>query len=37
MKCPKCGAVQVQLVNFYRLPAEWKCRECKHRWCEEPK
>ena len=36
MKCPECGAAQVQLVNFMRFPAEWKCRECKHRWCGEP-
>jgi hypothetical protein len=35
--CPECRAVQVQLCNFTTPPdpelsAEWKCRECKHRW-----
>lgn len=35
--CGKCGAEQVQLVEWVGLPlAQWKCRVCKHRWEFEP-
>lgn len=33
--CPKCRARQVQLTDSGVL-AEWKCRECKHRFVFEP-
>lgn len=29
-KCPACNHEQVQLVNDYKVPAQWKCRICKH-------
>jgi ribosomal protein L37AE/L43A len=35
-KCPECGDPQVQLVDWFPIPAEWKCRKCKHKWTFEP-
>ena len=31
-KCPKCGTKQVQCTEYLNTPAQWKCRECKHRF-----
>ena len=31
-KCPKCEAKQVQCTEYLNTPAQWKCRECKHRF-----
>lgn len=33
--CPKCGTRQIYLYDHAPL-AEWKCRECRHRWWFEP-
>ena len=30
--CPKCGDVQVQLVDWAAAPPQWKCRACKHKF-----
>ena len=30
--CPKCGDVQVQLVDWSTTPTKWKCRVCKHKF-----
>jgi len=35
IRCPKCLAIQIQLVISYKL-ARWKCRECHHFWIQEP-
>ena len=35
--CPVCDAVQVQLTFWTgATPAQWRCRECGHRWSHEP-
>lgn len=35
-QCLKCNHVQVQLVRSDIVPAEWKCRICKHPFLFEP-
>lgn len=35
-KCLACGHEQVQLVDRYSTPAQWKCRICRHRFGYEP-
>lgn len=34
--CPACFTDQVQLVDYVAVPAQWKCRHCKHRFTHEP-
>jgi DNA-directed RNA polymerase subunit RPC12/RpoP len=34
--CPECSARQVQLINQFAIPAEWKCRRCKTKFKFEP-
>ncbi len=35
--CPKCGEqMQIQITDYVRVPAKWRCRMCKHRFEEEP-
>lgn len=35
--CPSCSeSRQIQLVDWLREPAEWRCRACKYRWTWEP-
>jgi rubredoxin len=34
-RCPACGADQVQIMQ-HEQPAEWRCRECRHRFAFEP-
>lgn len=35
--CPKCGeTLQVQLVDWFKWPAQWKCWVCDHQWEQEP-
>ena len=36
VKCPECGEEQVELTQFFRPPAQWKCRGCKHKFDFEP-
>lgn len=33
-RCPKCRTAQVQSLGG--LPAQWKCRECRHGFVYEP-
>lgn len=33
--CPSCGRNQVQLVNYFVNPSQWKCRECKTKFTLE--
>lgn len=28
--CPKCNSQQIQVINYYKIPALWRCRDCKH-------
>ena len=37
--CPQCGASRhgyMQLTDWLRAPAEWKCRKCGYRFLHEP-
>jgi hypothetical protein len=34
-RCPACGAEEVQIMR-HEQPAEWRCRECRHRFTFEP-
>jgi len=35
--CPSCGEwMQIQITDWHQIPAEWKCRKCKHKWKFEP-
>lgn len=34
--CPKCKTAQVQLREWFHVPAEWKCRHCKTEFTYEP-
>jgi len=37
--CPQCGASRhgyMQLTDWLRVPAEWKCRQCGYRFLHEP-
>jgi len=37
IKCPQCGEdEQIELIDYTTVPAEWKCRQCKHKWGYEP-
>jgi peptidyl-tRNA hydrolase, PTH2 family len=33
--CPACHHEQVQLMNMYVTPAEWRCRACKHKFARD--
>ena len=35
--CPCCSGGQVQLVDWLRRPALWRCRVCKVSWWQEKK
>lgn len=35
-RCAACGDAQVQVVDYFHVPALWKCRVCKHRFSFEP-
>ena len=35
-KCPACGEVQVQCVDWMTVPSRWKCRECPCKFPFEP-
>jgi hypothetical protein len=37
-KCPvtTCCTDQVQITDWFSIPAEWKCRRCKHKFTYEP-
>ena len=28
-QCPHCGSEQVQLIDHFTYPAEWRCRDCR--------
>lgn len=30
LQCPECGTRQVQLMSYSEVPAQWRCRHCKH-------
>ena len=30
--CGNCGTRQVQLRFWCDVPAQWRCRECRHEW-----
>lgn len=31
--CPKCWELrQIQLVDYYAIPARWRCRLCRHKF-----
>ncbi len=33
LECPECHTRQVQLVDYIDvIPAQWKCRHCKHKF-----
>jgi ribosomal protein L37AE/L43A len=33
LECPACRTRQVQLVGYMNIvPAQWKCRKCKHKF-----
>jgi len=34
--CPECDTDQVQLVEWAKVPATWRCRHCRHSWEWEP-
>lgn len=34
-RCPSCDHVQVQIMKR-AIPAEWRCRMCKHSFVFEP-
>lgn len=35
--CPSCGTRQIQLIGYMDIiPAQWKCRRCKHKFEWEP-
>lgn len=34
-KCPKCASDQIQIMSK-AVPAEWRCRICKHDFTFEP-
>ena len=35
--CPKCGEqMQIQVKDYIRVPAHWRCRICKHHFDYEP-
>lgn len=36
INCPKCDTNQVQLIDHFVSPAEWKCRHCKTKFNFEP-
>ena len=36
IRCPKCGTNQVQLMDHFVSPAEWRCRHCRHEFTYEP-
>ena len=32
-ECPNCGTRQIQLIGYIDIiPAQWKCRKCKHKF-----
>lgn len=35
--CENCAHEQVQLIDSFVIPAEWKCRICKTKFTFEPK
>lgn len=35
-RCPACATEQVQLVDYFVAPSEWRCRKCRHRFIYEP-
>lgn len=34
--CEACGTEQVQIIDYIRPPATWRCRICKHGFTNEP-
>ena len=34
--CPVCGTEQVQLINHFIKPAQWRCRHCETKFTFEP-
>lgn len=36
VECPSCKSRQVQLIQYFEKPAEWKCRVCKCKFDWEP-
>lgn len=35
--CILCKSEQVQLIDYIKCKAKWKCRICKHKFEHEPK
>jgi hypothetical protein len=35
-RCAACDHEQIQLMDYFHSPAEWRCRICKHRFTFEP-
>ena len=34
--CPSCKTKQVQLIDYFYVPAQWKCRHCFLKFTFEP-
>ena len=35
--CPKCGEqTQIQIKDYFSVPAHWRCRMCRHHFDYEP-